>query len=103
MCTLHPQNRDDGKADVLNDIQFWRRLKLSPEQVTKTKSTGHLSSSVGSPFSANTAARLISSSNSYAREYTTVTLRGVSVVGNVVARGSVVFVVASTLMTYQVG
>lgn len=39
---------------------------------------------------------------SYARADATVNVRGVSLTDNVVARGSVVFVVASTLRTYQV-
>lgn len=41
-------------------------------------------------------------SPSYARDFTTVVLRGISLFGNAVARGSVVFVVNSVLETYQV-
>lgn len=39
---------------------------------------------------------------SYARDNATVELRGISLFGNTVARGSVVFVVDSVLKTYQV-
>ena len=44
----------------------------------------------------------ISRRSSYARDNATVVLRGISVLDNVVARGSGIFVVDSVLKTYQV-
>ena len=40
--------------------------------------------------------------SSYARDNATVSLQGMSLVDNTVARGSVIFVIDSVLQTYQV-